>query len=50
VCHRTSGIKNCVSGNTFLGLTFKLAEEAARSRRRIRAQENVAEAIAGMRY
>ncbi len=42
--------KNCVSRSTFLGLAFKLAEEAAKSWRRIRAPEKVAELLAGTRY
>ncbi len=43
VRHRTTRTKNCVSRGTFLGLAFKLAEEAAKSWRRIRAPEKVAE-------
>jgi len=50
VRHRTTRTKNCVSRSTFLGLTFKLAEEAAKSWRRIRAPEKVAELLAGTRY
>ena len=50
VRHRTTRTKNCVSRSTFLGLAFKLAEEAAKSWRRIRAPEKVAELLAGMRY
>jgi len=48
--HRTTRTKNCVSRSTFLGLAFKLAEEAAKSWRRIRAPEKVAELLAGTRY
>jgi transposase-like protein len=50
VRHRTTRTKNCVSRSTFLGLAFKLAEEAAKSWRRIRAPEQVAELLAGTRY
>jgi putative transposase len=48
--HRTSRTKNCVSRTTFLGLAFKLAEEAAKTWRRIRAPEKVAELLGGARY
>jgi len=50
VRHRTTRTKNCVSRSTFLGLAFKLAEEAAKTWRRIRAPEKVAEVLAGTRY
>jgi transposase-like protein len=50
VRHRTRRTKNCVSRTSFLGLAFKLAEEAAKSWRRIRAPEKVAEVLAGRRY
>jgi len=50
VRHRTTRTKNCVSRSTFLGLALKLAEEAAKSWRRIRAPEQVAELLAGTRY
>jgi len=50
VRHRTSRTKNCVSRTTFLGLAFKLAEEAAKTWRRIRAPEKVAELLGGARY
>jgi hypothetical protein len=50
VHHRTTRTKNCVSRSTFLGLTFKLAEEAATSWRRLRAPEKVAELLAGTCY
>jgi len=50
VRHRTTRTKNCVSRSTFLGLAFKLAEEAAKSWRRIRAPEKVAALLAGTRY
>jgi transposase-like protein len=50
VRHRTSRTKNCVSRATFLGLAFKLAGEAAKTGRRIRAPEKVAELLGGARY
>jgi transposase-like protein len=50
VRHRTSRTKNCVTRSTFLGLAFKMAEEAAKTWRRIRAPEKVAELLAGARY
>jgi putative transposase len=50
VRHRTTRTKNCVSRSTFLGLAFKLAEEAAKSWRRIRAPEKVAELLGGTHY
>ena len=48
--HRTSRTKNCVSRTTFLGLAFKMSEEAAKTWRRIRAPEKVAELLGGARY
>jgi putative transposase len=50
VRHRTSRTKNCVTRSTFLGLAFKLAEEAAKTWRRIRAPEKARELLAGARY
>ena len=50
VRHRTSRTKNCVTRSSFLGLAFKLAEEAAKTWRRIRAPEKVAELLRGVRY
>jgi len=50
VRHRTSRTKNCVSRTTFLGLAFKMSEEAAKTWRRIRAPEKVAELLGGARY
>ena len=49
VRHRTSRTKNCVTRTTFLGLAFKLAEQAAKTWRRIRAPEKVAELLGGAR-
>ncbi len=50
VRHRTSRTKNCVTRSTFLGLAFKMAEEAAKTWRRIRAPAKVAELLGGARY
>jgi transposase-like protein len=50
VRHRTTRTKNCATRTTFLGLAFKLAEEAAKTWRRIRAPELVAELLGGTRY
>jgi len=41
VRHRTTRTRNCVSRATFLGLTFKLIEEAEKSWRRIRGAEKI---------
>ena len=43
VRHRTTRTKNCASRTTLLGLAFKLVEEAAKTWRRIRAPEKVAD-------
>ncbi len=50
VRHRTGRTKNCVTRATFLGLAFKMSEEAAKTWRRIRAPEKVAELLGGARY
>jgi putative transposase len=50
VRHRTRQTKNCVTRATFLGLAFKLSQEAAKSWRRIRAPEKVANLLDGTRY
>jgi transposase-like protein len=50
VRHRTRRTKNCVTRDTFLGLAFKLSEEAAKRWRRIRAPEKVADLLDGARY
>ena len=47
--HRSSRTKNCVT-RTFLGLAFKLTEEAAKSWRRIRAPERLADLLNGTVY
>lgn len=50
VRHRTARTKNCVTRATFLGLAFKMSEAAAKTWRRIRAPEKVAELLGGARY
>lgn len=41
VRHRTTRTRNCVSRPTFLGLTFKLIEEAEKTWRRINGPEQI---------
>jgi transposase-like protein len=48
VRHRTTRTKNCVSRSTFLGLAFKLVQEAEKSWRRIRGHERIAELMEGV--
>jgi transposase-like protein len=48
--HRTGRTRNCFTRATFLGLAFKMSEEAAKIWRRIRAPENVAELLGGAYY
>jgi len=48
VRHRTTRTKNCVSRSTFLGLAFKLVQEAEKSWRRIRGSERIAELMDGV--
>ena len=48
VRHRTTRTKNCVSRSTFLGLAFKLVQEAEKSWRRIRGAEHIAELMDGV--
>lgn len=48
VRHRTTRTKNCVSRSTFLGLAFKLVQEAEKSWRRIRGVERINELLAGI--
>jgi transposase-like protein len=48
VRHRTTRTRNCVSRSTFLGLAFKLVQEAEKSWRRIRGPERIAELLKGM--
>ncbi len=48
VRHRTTRTKNCVSRSSFLGLAFKLVQEAEKSWRRIRGVERIAELMGGV--
>ena len=48
VRHRTTRTKNCVTRSTFLGLAFKLVQEAEKSWRRIKKAERIAELIQGV--
>jgi transposase-like protein len=48
VRHRTTRTKNCVSRSTFLGLAFKLVQEAEKTWRRIRGHERIAELMEGV--
>jgi len=50
VRHRTTRTKNCVSRSTFLGLAFKLIEEAEKTWRRIRGAERIDELLGGTRF
>jgi transposase-like protein len=48
VRQRTTRTKNCVSRASFLGLAFKLVQQAQKRWRRIRGVERIAELLAGM--
>jgi transposase-like protein len=48
VRHRTTRTKNCVTRSTFLGLSFKLVQEAQKSWRRIKKAERIAELMHGV--
>lgn len=48
VRHRTTRTKNCVSRSTFLGLGFKLVQEAEKNWRRIRGIERIADLVKGI--
>jgi transposase-like protein len=48
VRHRTSRARNCLSRATFLGLAFKLAQEAQKSWRKICAAERIADLVKGV--
>ena len=50
VRHRTSRTRNCVSRATFLGLAFKLVEEAEKSWRRIRGAERIDLLLMGITF
>jgi transposase-like protein len=47
VRHRTTRTRNCVSRDTFLGLAFKLIEEAEKTWRQIRGATKIAELLKG---
>lgn len=48
VRHRTTRTKNCVTRSTFLGLAFKLVQEAEKSWRRIKNAERIAQLMQGV--
>jgi hypothetical protein len=50
VRHRTTRTRNCVSRPTFLGLAFKLIEEAEKTRRRINGPEQIQLLLAGIAF
>lgn len=50
VRHRTNRTRNCVSRSTFLGLAFKLIEEAEKSWRRIRGADKIALLLNGVSF
>lgn len=50
VRHRTSRTRNCVSRATFLGLAFKLIEEAEKSWRKIRGADKIELLLKGVPF
>lgn len=50
VRHRTTRARNCLSRATFLGLAFKLMEEAEKSWRRIRGADRIGALLAGVPF
>lgn len=50
VRHRTTRTRNCVSRATFLGLAFKLIEEAEKSWRRIRGADKIELLLKGIAF
>lgn len=50
VRHRTTRTRNCVSRATFLGLAFKLIEEAEKSWRRINGAERIEQLLKGRAF
>ncbi|GGY17827.1 hypothetical protein GCM10011289_21710 [Paludibacterium paludis] len=50
VRHRTTRTRNCVSKATFLGLAFKLIEEAEKSWRRIKGAERIELLLKGIPF
>jgi transposase-like protein len=50
VRHRTTRTRNCLSRATFLGLAFKLVQQAEKGWRRIRGVERIADLLKGMLF
>lgn len=50
VRHRTTRTRNCVSRSTFLGLAFKLIEEAEKSWQKIRGADKIAILLSGVPF
>ena len=50
VRHRTTRTRNCVSRATFLGLAFKLIEEAEKSWHRIRGADKIEPLLNGLPF
>ena len=50
VRHRTTRSRNCLSRATFLGLAFKLMEEAEKSWRKIRGADKISVLLAGVPF
>jgi transposase-like protein len=50
VRHRTTRSRNCLSRATFLGLAFKLMEEAEKSWRKIRGADKIGVLLAGVPF
>ncbi|UIF88905.1 IS256 family transposase (plasmid) [Cupriavidus necator] len=50
VRHRTTRTRNCVSRATFLGLAFKLIEEAEKTWRRINGAEHIEQLLKGIPF
>ena len=50
VRHRTTRTRNCISRNTFLGLAFKLIEEAEKSWRIIRGADKIELLLKGAKF
>lgn len=50
VRHRTTRTRNCVSRATFLGLAFKLIEEAEKSWQKIRGADKIAVLLSGVPF
>lgn len=48
--HRTTRTRNCVSRATFLGLAFKLIEEAEKSWRKIRGADKIELLLKGIPF